>query len=106
MNIRLKNKFACLFAFLFLFQFSINAQEKAGIKYGFDSYEIPANALSGLSDIGAIIVNKISSEVSIYEQEGWGEAILENYLLIANVDNNSVYKIKLYPINRMINIYM
>lgn len=95
MNLRLKINFACLFAFLFLFQFSINAQEKAGIKYDFDCYEIPANALSGLSDIGTILVDKMSSKVSIQEQEEWGEAILENYLLFANVDNSSAYKKKL-----------
>jgi predicted Zn-dependent protease len=84
---------------LFLFVCTqLNAQEKAGVNYDFDCYDIPANSITILSDFGAGVLNQFTDPISIADQQKVGDEFVEYYRENSTLDNNSSYKRKLTTI--------
>jgi predicted Zn-dependent protease len=73
----------------------VSAQEKAGVKYDIDCYEIPASSFDILSDLGSGILESFSDGVTIEDQHSAGAEILSYFRENSTLDNNSGYKRKL-----------
>ncbi len=77
---------------------SLSAQEKAGVKYDIDCYQIPATSLDAFSKIGSAILDGFGDEVSVSDQEKVGEEVLEYFKDNATIDNVPSRKKKLKSI--------
>jgi predicted Zn-dependent protease len=76
----------------------VSAQEKADVTYDIDCYEIPANSLDILSDIGSGILDNFTEEITLADQQQAGTEILKYFRKNAKLDNNAAYKKKLTSI--------
>jgi predicted Zn-dependent protease len=86
------------FILLIVAPYSLIGQEKAGIKYDIDCYQIPATSLDVLTKMGTGILESFGESVSVSDQEELGEEVLEFFKDHATLDNSPSQKKRLKSI--------